>query len=92
MTEIKVIREDEKATAILEAIRLIDAGAELAPVVHGRWIGLEYDGYADGVPVYDMWECSECGWEVSGKDVPETHSFCYRCGANMDLEDANGQN
>ena len=92
MTEIKVIREDEKATAILEAIRLIDEGAKLAPVVYGRWIGLEYDGYADGFPVYDLWECSECGEEVRGEDVPETYSFCYSCGAKMDLEDANGQN
>lgn len=33
MTEIKVIREDEKATAILKAIRQIDNGAELEPVV-----------------------------------------------------------
>lgn len=92
MTEIQVIREDEKATAILKAIRLIDEGAELAPVKYGRWIGLEYDGYADGVPVYDLWECSECGEEVSGEDVPETHPFCYGCGAKMDLEDADGQN
>lgn len=33
MTEIKVIREDEKATAILKAIQQIDDGAELEPVV-----------------------------------------------------------
>lgn len=39
-------------------------GGYVAPVRHGRWIGLEYDGYADGAPVYDLWECSECGEEV----------------------------
>lgn len=47
--------------------------ADVAPVRHGRWIGLEYDGYADGSPVYDLWECSECGEEVKGEDVPDTH-------------------
>lgn len=58
--------------------------ADVAPVVHGRWIGTEYDGYADGCPVYDLWECSECGEEVRGEDVPETHPWCHGCGARMD--------
>ena len=33
MTEIKVIRDDEKATEIIKAIRCIDNGTEIAPVV-----------------------------------------------------------
>lgn len=32
--------------------------ADVAPVRHGRWIGTEYDGYANGFPVYDVYECS----------------------------------
>lgn len=69
--------------------RLIDAqpAADVAPVRHGRWIGLEYDGYADGYPVYDLWECSECGEEVRGEDVPTTHPWCHTCGTRMDKED-----
>ena len=51
---------------------------------HGRWVGIEYDGYADGYPVYDLWECSECGEEVRGEDVPDTHPWCHGCGAKMD--------
>ena len=58
----------------------------LGHVVHGKWIGLEYDGYADGCPVYDLWECSECGEEVRGEDVPDTHPWCHGCGAKMDAE------
>ena len=61
--------------------------ADVAPVVHGHWVGLEYDGYADGFPVYDLWECSECGNEERGEDVPETHPFCNWCGARMDGDD-----
>lgn len=57
---------------------------EAEPVRHGRWVGLEYDGYADGFPVYDLWECSECGEEVRGEDVPDTHPYCHGCGAKMD--------
>lgn len=65
--------------------------ADVAPVRHGYWIGLEYDGYADGNPVYDLWECSECGEEVRGEDVPDTHPYCHGCGAKMDLEYTNDQ-
>lgn len=61
--------------------------ADVVEVRHGRWIGLEYDGYADGCPVYDLWECSECGEEVRGEDVPTTHPWCHSCGARMDKED-----
>lgn len=69
-----------------EVSSVIDAlpAADVAEVKHGYWVGLEYDGYADGCPVYDLWECSECGEEVSGEDVPMTHLFCYDCGAKMD--------
>lgn len=65
--------------------------ADVAEVRHGRWIGLEYDGYADGCPVYDLWECSECGEEVRGEDVPSTHPWCHSCGARMDKEDEHEQ-
>ena len=61
--------------------------ADVAEVRHGRWIGIEYDGYADGCPVYDLWDCSECGEEVRGEDVPDTHPWCHACGARMDKED-----
>jgi hypothetical protein len=68
------------------AAMMIDTipAADVVAVKHGRWIGLEYDGYADGYPVYDLWECSECGEEVSGEDVPITHPYCHGCGAKMD--------
>ena len=52
-------------------------------VVHGRWIPLEYDGYADGNPVWDLWECSECQEEHSGDEDTLT-PYCPNCGAKMD--------
>lgn len=51
----------------------------------GKWIGIEYDGYADGCPVYDLWECSNCGNEEKGEDVPEQNPFCRCCGAKMEV-------
>lgn len=44
----------------------------------GEWIGIEYDGYADGFPVWELWECSECGIETK-----EETPFCAYCGADM---------
>ena len=56
---------------------------EAEPIRHGRWIPTEYDSYADGFPVWDKWECSECGHEHSGEADTLT-AFCPDCGAKMD--------
>ena len=53
------------------------------PVRHGRWIPTEYDSYADGAPVWDKWECSECGHEHNGEEDTLT-AFCPDCGARME--------
>lgn len=54
-------------------------------VVHGWWIPLEYDGYADGCPVWELWECSECREEHKGDEDTLT-PYCPTCGAKMDGE------
>lgn len=56
-----------------------------ATVVHGRWVGTQYDGYADGSPVYDVWECSECRAEYESEGDPPPYNFCPNCGAKMDV-------
>lgn len=56
--------------------------ATFTAVKHGRWIPTEYDSYADGNPVYDAFECSECGHEHSGEEDTLT-AFCPDCGADM---------
>lgn len=55
--------------------------ADVVPVRHAHWNGIEYDSYADGYPVYDKWECSKCGNEISTEDPP---TYCCDCGAKMD--------
>ena len=52
------------------------------PVRHGHWLPLEADGYADDNPVYDLWECSECGEEHEGEEHTLT-PYCPWCGAKM---------
>jgi len=48
----------------------------------GHWKPIEYDGYADGYPVWDVWECSECGLEHNG-DKESLTAFCPDCGIKM---------
>lgn len=57
---------------------------EYKKVKHGRFIGTEYDGYADGNPVYYEWKCSACGC-VFEDDEP-TYHYCPNCGARMESE------
>lgn len=61
-------------------------GINRLPTVKGRqkgeWIGLDYDGFADGCPVYDVFECTCCGWEHNGEEDTLT-DYCPNCGAKM---------
>lgn len=57
--------------------------ADVEPVVHGRWEGTA-DGYADGELVYDMWACSECGFNADGAEEKPEWKYCPNCGAKMD--------
>ena len=52
-------------------------------VWRGEWIG-SADGYADGELVYDIWECSECGYVIDEEDDPDMlPQFCPKCYAPM---------
>lgn len=44
--------------------------ADVAPVVHGRWIDADFCG---------QYECSECG-----NNAVDLYDFCPNCGAKMD--------
>ena len=54
---------------------------EVPQRIHGRWVGTEFDGYADGNPVYYEWKCSACGCVV--EDEEPTWNYCPNCGADM---------
>ena len=63
---------------ILKSVPTIEA----KPARCGRWIPIEYDSYADGAPVWDKWECSNCGHEHNGEKDTLT-AFCPDCGFDM---------
>lgn len=68
-----------------DVLRVIDEQktVDAAPVVPGQWVG-SGDGYADGELVYDMWACSECGYDADGADEKPQWRFYPCCGAKMD--------
>jgi len=70
-----------KGLNLMEYIDEIPA-ADVEPVRHGQYIGTEFDGYADGNPVYYEWKCSECNC-VFEDDEPK-YRYCPNCGAKMD--------
>ena len=72
---------DEQILWDLEELPEEDVG----PVKRGRWVG-EYDGYADGCPVVDMWSCSACGERFEEWEGEPTWKYCPRCGAKMEGE------
>ena len=58
-----------------DCIRYMDA-ADVAPVVHGRWL------YGDYYDIGDV--CSECDWD--SKMIHPSYRYCPNCGAKMDEE------
>ena len=88
----KIAKDDKTNYFHLDEItqEIFDAPTvDAVEVVPGRWIPLEYDGYADGSPVWDLWECSECQDEHSGDEDTLT-PYCPNCGAKMDGGDEDG--
>lgn len=61
--------------------------ADVAPVVHGRWVAV------DGDSPCDEWDCTACGQrrtymcEMDADDMKEFYPYCPNCGARMDLKE-----
>ena len=57
----------------------VQPAADVAPVVHGRWI----DAYPDieQNPMFMYGICSECGFE---QGISKYLNYCPNCGAKMD--------
>ena len=70
------------------------SSADVAPVVHGRWIpsGSDFDDddtLFDGEECCD-WQCSACREDICYEDpmpMKLLPNYCPNCGAKMDIED-----
>lgn len=75
--------------AYMSCLRSVLEDIEEAPTIDpdtlrptAYWRG-DYDGYADGNPVYDVWNCSACDYCIDdGTDdpemLPQMTRKCYR--------------
>ena len=85
----RVIMEDDFKKAIKKMPKCIIA--DVAPVVHGRWIGcngeiVDWDENNPGCPRHSCF-CSICkSWLTASDEFPVIAYFCPNCGAKMDLE------
>ena len=83
MKELSKSVEPFNTGSVFRAIRKQPA-ADVAPVVHGRWMHEETEG---GFPT---WKCSRCGhgtnYDPNGIDL-----YCYHCGAKMDGGDSDAE-
>lgn len=70
-------REAEALGMGVEALRPVSR--ERMKKMRGEWMG-SADGYADGELVYDIWECSRCGYVIDEEDDPDMlPQFCPKC-------------
>ena len=75
----KIIETLEFAAAALRPV----SREQVEKVWRGEWMG-SADGYADGELVYDIWECSQCGYVIDEEDDPDMlPQFCPKCYAAM---------
>ena len=65
--------------------------AEYAPVVHGRWIEMEF------LMPHPYYTCSVCGKDIYMEETGDpasdlfTYTYCPQCGAKMDERSINGE-
>ena len=72
----QVITVDDEGI-LTAALKALKKQVPEVPDVYG-------DGYADGEPVYDTWDCPSCGasYEIEG----EQHEYCPHCGQRINWE------
>lgn len=92
---VKVVLRERKPTnsvaqnrmlSIIQHDLLTMCAADVAPVVHARWIYVE-----ETLATSSGYCCSACRWpRWLSPDVPEVFKYCPKCGAKMDGERKDG--
>ena len=75
--------QDQDIADFNRDVEIVRSDLKADPVRHGRWEGTA-DGYWNGELVYDIWNCSECGFDADGADERPDWKYCPNCGAKMD--------
>lgn len=72
---LETMLDEGKFDCLMNGNRSINQSADVAPVVHGRWIN-------SGTGYNWCYECSVCGWK-DGRPFEDRHNYCPNCGAKM---------
>ena len=83
--------------SIIQRDLLTTPAADVAPVVHGRWIPSESD-FDDDDTLFDVeewcdWQCSACREDICYEDPMPPRllpKYCPNCGAKMDGGEGDG--
>lgn len=77
------VRDDSTFGIILST-----PAADVAPVVHGRWLPEHHKDKVSQTEYhsYIWYHCSECGRRLIGYRDPREAPYCH-CGAKMDLKE-----
>ena len=75
--EAKMWEEYQSIGTVEECRGAVEKQKAQAPHIWG-------DGYSDGKPVYDMYDCPNCGtsYEIDGS----SYKYCPECGQKLDLQ------
>ena len=75
--------DGDEQIGVLKMRRLVRTypAADVAPVVHGRWIEKE-EPYFD--VIYDCSACGESFCFIEGNPSNNLYNYCPNCGARMD--------
>lgn len=95
LTALDVIKPNAAMVGAKRLLAEIPA-ADVAPVVHGRWIPSESD-FDDDDTLFDVeewcdWQCSSCREDICYEDPMPPRllpNYCPNCGAKMDGGDSN---
>ena len=80
-----ITRRYENPEICTQEINSIPA-ADVAPVVHGKWVHSRYDRSSGQ---FDVVKCSRCGLEAYAMAYHvRDGNYCPRCGARMDGDSA----
>lgn len=88
MEKLYLLWGSDNALTTMEDIMSDIPAADVAPVVHGRWLPEDHKDKVSQTEYhsYIWYHCSECGRRLIGYRDPWEAPYCH-CGAKMDLED-----
>ena len=80
--EINLVYKRQELCKAVESVFRDMPAADVAPVVHGKWVHSRYDRSSGQ---FDVVKCSRCGLEAYAMAYHvRDGNYCPRCGARMD--------